>query len=176
MTRSRMRELVGRTTLCAGLLALIPLSAGSLVSCAGKGDSPWVRGYEPQRPALPDTDEVRVEPAPIDTLEADPSLEGHEVIGISRFTDERQEQDPSDPEGPLVRHAMNIGATLVRVGLRPAGTETRTRYIRTTTPGTEAPGGNIASGRRTAVQHDEIPIEVEVEVYDHVAVFYRKTE
>ncbi len=147
-----------------------------LASCASKKDSPWALGYDAQRPNLPNSDEVRIEPAPIDALEANPALDGYEVIGISRFTDERQEQDPTDPEGPLVEHAMSIGSTLVRVGLRAAGTETRTRYIRTTTPGTEARGGNIASGRPTSPERDEIPFDVEVEVYEHVAVYYRAIE
>ena len=149
---------------------------GRLRSASSNNTSPWVLGYDSQRPGLPDTDEVRVEPAPIAALESDPSLEGFEVIGISRFTDERQEQDPTDPEGPLVEHAMSIGSTLVRVGLRPAGTQMRTQYIRTTSPGTGAPSGNIASGRASRTQRSEIPFEVEVEVYEHVTVYYRSIE
>ncbi len=171
MTRSNVRVILGGFVLSAGVLGV-----AGLTGCASSGDSPWVLGYNAELVGLPDSDEVRIEPAPMDALEGDASLEGYEVIGISRFTAERQEQDPSDPEGPLMDHAMRIGATLVRVALRPAGTETRTQYIRTTTPGTGAPGGNIASGRPTATQRADIPYDVEVEVFDHVAVFYKKNE
>lgn len=146
-----------------------------LTACASKDESPWSIAYEPQRAGFADTEEVRIEPAPIDALESDPELEGHVVLGSSRFTDIRQEEDPSDPEGALAMHARSLGADLVRVGIRPAGTETRTHYISTTTPGAEPPGGNIASGRGPATQREQIPIDVEVEVFDHLAVFYRKT-
>lgn len=136
--------------------------------------SPWVASYEGD--ADGQSDAVRVEAVPFSLLAESPELAGYKVLGVSRFTDERQEDDPFSADGPLASHAKRVGATLVRIAFQPAGQETRTQYVRTTRPGTSPPSGNIASARAPEPEVEEIAIDRLVDVYEHIAVFYRPVE
>lgn len=136
--------------------------------------SPWATSYEGD--SAGSSDAARIEAVPFSLLAESPELAGHEILGVSRFTDERQEDDPFSIEGPLAAHAKRVGATLVRISFQPAGQELRTQYVRTTRPGTSPPSGNIASGRAPEPEAEEIAIDVPVDVYEHIAVFYRPVE
>jgi len=144
------------------------------MGCASGVESPWALSFEPAGKSQPPSDTVRIVPAPIETLETNPEMEGATIVGTSHFTDVRQDTDPSDPSGPLAKMARAKGATLVRLGIRPAGTETRTEYVRTTIPETAPPSGNIARGHPPSTRNEQIPIDVKVDVFEHLAVFYRE--
>ncbi len=153
------------------LCVLVPL----LQACASSRTSPWIASFESLGATTASTQTVRIEAAPYDTLDTAPELDGYRILGVSRFRAEQVEEDPFDPEGALARHARRIGADLVRIAFRPAGTEIRTEYVRARRPTTGAPGGNIASARGPDMQTEPVPVEIEVQVFDHIAVFYRAT-
>ncbi len=151
------------------LIVILPL----LQACATSRTSPWVASFESLGASSATTQAVRIEAAPYDMLDSNPEIDGFRILGVSRFRGEQVEDDPFDPDGPLARHARRIGADLVRIAFRPAGTETRTEYVRTHRPATGAPGGNIASGRGPEMETEPVPVEIEVPVFDHIAIFYR---
>lgn len=136
--------------------------------------SPWAGAYEGDSSGT--SDAVRIEGVPFAMLDQSPELAGFEILGVSRFTDERQEDDPFSVDGPLAAHAKGVGATLVRISFQPAGQEIRTQYVRTTRPGMSSPGGNVTRGRAAEPEIEQIAIDVPVDVFEHIAVFYRPAD
>lgn len=157
------------------LLALAAAVASSLGACAARERStaPWAQHFRPagEIERAP-SGAVEMVASPYDVLASDPEVPGYAIIGRATFREERASESPLAPGSPLERFAMEVGADLVRLGVRPAGTETRTRYVRSRSvlgPPTSSPG----AAPRVGGDSERVAVPVEVEVFDHLAIFYR---
>lgn len=150
------------------------LCAAAFCGCATVEDSVWQTHFDAiDEEALASTERAQVEQMSYDRLEQAEPPEGFIVVGRSAFREEALDGEDRDAAGALERHGRRIGADLIRWASRPAGQETRVRYVRQRSVG-RAPESGTMSTRRDGTTSELIPIEVEVDVYDYLAIYYRR--
>ncbi len=156
----------------AGLMLL-----GVLSGCSTqRSPTPWETTFSPMAEVGTDTtDQVTIRQVDYERAESNPRLPGHEIIGRSSFREERAAAGDLDAGSRLGDFARSIGASMVVVGERHAGQEERVRYIRTAGVGVDT-GDAIARGTPPARQTGSEPVPVLVDVYDYIAVFYRRVD
>ncbi|MCC5787171.1 MAG: hypothetical protein JJU33_10780 [Phycisphaerales bacterium] len=156
----------------AGLLVMAALSG-----CATqKSPTPWESAFSPMSEVGTDaTDQVTIRQVDYERAESNPRLPGHEIIGRSAFRDERSAAGDLSAGSRLGDFARSVGASMVVVGERSAGQEERVRYIRTAGVGVDT-GDAISRGTPPARQTGSEPVPVLVDVYDYIAVFYRRVD
>lgn len=165
----RMRTVLGAA---AGLLAMAALSG-----CATpKSPTPWESAFSPMAEVGHDaTEQVTIRQVDFERAESNPRLPGHEIIGRSAFRDERTAAGDLSAGSRLGDFARSIGASMVVVGERHAGQEERVRFIRTAGVGVDS-GDAISRGTPPARQSGSEAVPVLVDVYDYIAVFYRRVD
>lgn len=136
----------------------------------------WERSFAGQGVApAPTKSEPEVGIATYERLERNPEVEGWTLLGRSVFTDEKVTPESLAAGGAISEFAKSIGAQRILLADRAAGTQKRTRYLRSASP--IAPGGgNFTAPRQPTYQTDSVPITVEVEVFDTILAFYRRVE
>jgi len=161
--------------IAATALALI---AGAFVlgGCSSKQSSVWASHFNATHGIeVGSVGGTKIIPAPYDQIEEDANIDGWVIVGTSRFRDEKIPSEAMGKDSALEAQALSVGADLVRVGIRPAGEEMRTRYVRTGTPAS-VPDQATRTGRPVSgTSSGSMPVEYPVKVYDYFAVFYHKT-
>lgn len=152
-------------------LALCVVLCGILGGCAS-ARSRWELGYQPaaDAPAATASPKARVQWANYDPLAEGKILEGYSLLGTTRFRDEPLDDREFVKGSALEGFAKSIGADVVLLGRKPAGTEKRVRYIRSVGPGRGGDPGDPTAGGSAV---ESVPFETEVPVMDYIAVFLR---
>lgn len=155
-------------------LCAVMLCTAMIGGCATTDDSIWQTHFNAiDEEALSSTERAQVEQMPYDRLEQADTPEGFIIVGRSAFREESLDGEDRDAAAALERHGRRVGADLIRWAQRPAGQETRVRYVRQRSVG-RAPESGTMSTRRDGTTSELIPIEVEVNVYDYLAIYYRR--
>lgn len=154
----------------------VPIALALMLGgCAQPKSSVWATNYAPTPGvSMPATTQTKIIPAPYDQLDEDASIDGWTIVGTARFRDEKIPSEAMGVGSPLDEQARGVGADLVRIGIRPAGTEERTRMIRSRSPA-PVPDQATRSGRPVGGSGEHVePVQVPVEVFDYLAIFYHK--
>lgn len=162
-----------RTAFAVRVLPILPL-AMAVSGCASR-PSLWAAGYEPAPgvKAGAARQPPRIEHAVFAALDANPGLLGQEIIGASRARSERLPAGWAAAGSPLEVHGQRVGASLIRTAERYAGNEKRTRPVRVAGPSHAGALGTTGASSRAHGEGVE-GVEVEVAVYEYLAVFYRE--
>ncbi len=156
------------------MLASMTMSLVVLAALGGCSStrSRWELGYEPaaSAPEPATSAKTRIQWANYDPLAEGKILDGYTLLGTTRFRDEPLDEAEFVKGSALESYAKSIGADIVLLGRKPAGSEKRVRYIRTVSPGRGADPGDPTSGGASV---ESVPYEQEVPVMDYIAVFLR---
>lgn len=146
-----------------------------LGGCAAGQSSVWKSHFNATEGVqVGSVSEAKIISAPYDQLVEDADIDGWVVVGTSRFRDERIPSEAMGAGSALEDQAMRVGADLVRIGIRPAGEEMRTRYVRTGTPAAVSDQATRTGRPVSRSTSGSMPIEYQVKVYDFFAVYYHK--